>query len=459
VRSFPLPLERLRRRVVFLGAEVKATNISAKPNPWNGVKVMVRIDTPTGSQWPQAELPAGSFEWQRCSRRFLVPPDATAVTLVLGLEAVSGQAWFHDVHLTLAKELVDAPAAAANAPIFRGHSLPRLRGAMVAPDALKESDLGVLAREWGGNLIRWQLVRSGVPANETGFSNYDRWLDQQLSQLDRGLTWAASMGVKVVVDLHSPPGGRSISGGYQAAVGSIWTDTNAQTKFIEVWRKIATRYRGDQRIWGYDLVNEPVDENVAEGCDDWQTLALRAGQMVRSIDPQRTLIVEPPNWGSASGFIGFQPLALSNVVYSFHIYDPHAFTHQGVFSPSPPRTYPGQINGAWWDKSAIEGTIKPAMAFAARYRVHMYVGEFSVIRWAPGGGKYLSDLIEILENHGWDWSYHAFREWDGWSVEHGADKNDHAPTAVPSARKEVLLKWMGKNKLAEKPHGADDDSK
>jgi hypothetical protein len=455
-RSFPLPIERLRNRFVSLDAEVKAADVGPKPNLWNGIKVMVHLETPVGSQWPQAELPTGTFDWQRCSHRFLVPPDATAATLVLGMENVPGQAWIHDVRLVLGKELTDAPAAPANAPIFRGHSQPRLRGAMVAPDTLKESDLAVLARDWGGNLIRWQLIRYGVPTNESGYDNYDRWLDQQLNQLDRGLTWAASMGVQVVVDLHSPPSGRPInSGGYQAAIGSLWTDPNAQTKFTEVWRTIATRYRGDQRIWGYDLVNEPVDENVAEGCDDWQSLALRAAQAVRSIDPQRTLIIEPPDWGSASGFLGFHPLPLTNVVYSFHIYNPHTFTHQGLFGPSQPVTYPGRIDGDWWDKSAIERAIEPATAFAVRYRVHLYVGEFSVIRWAPGGDKYLSDLIDIVERHGWDWSYHAFREWDGWSVEHGADENDHTPTAQPTARKQVLLKWFGQNKTELNGHDSE----
>jgi len=79
--------------------------------------------------------------------------------------------------------------------------------------------------------------------------------------------------------------------------------------------------------------------------------------------------------------------------------------------------------------------------------MQMYVGEFSVIRWAPGGDKYLSDLLEVVESHGWDWSYHAFREWDGWSVEHGSDPNDHARTDQPTARKQVLLKWLRQNKI------------
>ena len=66
----------------------------------------------------------------------------------------------------------------------------------------------------------------------------------------------------------------------------------------------------------------------------------------------------------------------------------------------------------------------------------MYLGEFSAIRWAPGDSayNYLQDLIDIFEEHGWDWAYHAFREWDGWSVEHGPDPKDHARAKTPTAR-------------------------
>jgi endoglucanase len=430
---------------MLMGDEVKAENVSARPKSWNGIKFMARIDTPSGPLWPQAEIPAGSFDWRRFSTRIFVPPNATAVTLVLGLEQISGRVAFDDVRFILARDIATVPDAPADQPIFRGHSQPRLRGAMVSPRSLREKDLAVLAQDWGANLVRWQLIRYRLPPNETGFTAYDQWLENELVRLDRGLVWAGKMGVKVVVDLHSPPGGKATSSGYQAAIGSLWTDPKAQAKFIEVWREIAVRYKGDSRIWGYDLVNEPDDSNVAEGCDDWQGLAERTGRAVREIDPGCTLIIEPTSWGSSQGFVGFQPIPLSNTVYSFHMYIPSEFTHQGVFSPSEPITYPGRIAGAIWDKAALEKSMGPAIDFARRYRVHLYVGEFSVIRWAPGGEQYLDDVIGIFEAHGWDWTYHAFREWDGWSVEHGSDKDNHKPVVEPPARQKVLLKWFQKD--------------
>ena len=45
-RTFTLPVERLRGRFVYVEAAVRAEAISAKPAPWNGIKVMLRIDTP-----------------------------------------------------------------------------------------------------------------------------------------------------------------------------------------------------------------------------------------------------------------------------------------------------------------------------------------------------------------------------------------------------------------------------
>jgi hypothetical protein len=59
--------------------------------------------------------------------------------------------------------------------------------------------------------------------------------------------------------------------------------------------------------------------------------------------------------------------------------------------------------------------------------------------------RYLKDLIDIFEAHDWDWSCHAFREWDGWSVEHGPDPQDHARSKTPTSREQLLRSWFAKN--------------
>ena len=79
--------------------------------------------------------------------------------------------------------------------------------------------------------------------------------------------------------------------------------------------------------------------------------------------------------------------------------------------------------------------------------MHIFLGEFSAIRWAPDGSahRYIRDCIEIFEKHGWDWTYHAFREWSGWSVEHTSDRSDTQPAKKPTQRKKLLLEWFARN--------------
>ncbi len=81
------------------------------------------------------------------------------------------------------------------------------------------------------------------------------------------------------------------------------------------------------------------------------------------------------------------------------------------------------------------------------YNVHIYIGEFSAIRWAPDNSayRYLKDVIDIFEAHDWDWSYHAFREWDGWSVEHGSERGERQRSPVPNDREKLLRSWYQQN--------------
>jgi hypothetical protein len=215
---------------------------------------------------------------------------------------------------------------------------------------------------------------------------------------------------------------------------------------VEVWRRLAARYRHARTIWAYDLANEPVEDLVEEDCDDWQDLAERAARAIRALDPERTLIVEPANWGGPEGLRTLVPLSVSNVVYSVHMYLPHAFTHQGVYGPGAPVPYPGEIQGELWDRQRLERALQPVIAFQQTYNVHVYIGEFSAIRWAPGACRYLEDVIDVCEAHGWDWTYHAFREWQGWSVEHSEERQNTAPAAVPTDRERLLRSWFAKNR-------------
>lgn len=447
MKRLVLPVEKMRGHVVRFSAWVKAEGISKKPQPWNGVKFMAPTVTSAGRDWPAVNFEEGSFDWRRASFTARVPDDAQEVALTLGLEAVTGKAWFDDVQVVVWKPIPRLRPRAAAGPVYKGHDLPRLRGAMVSPNVNEES-LRVFGKDWNANLIRYQLIRHGPVRDPLDLAAYDRWLASAQEQLDRVLPWCEKYGLKVVVDLHSPPGGRVVSGGgYAGSDFGLFSNAACQRRFVELWQQMARRYKDQKAIWGYDLANEPVDDSVAEDLADWQQLALQTARAVRAIDPDRTIIVEPARWGGPDGFRELEPLDVPKVVYSVHMYVPGEFTHQGVHNNKVGHRYPGEINGRHWDKAALEGALKPVIDFQKAYGVHIYVGEFSAIRWAPdqSAHRYLADLIDIFEAHDWDWSYHAFREWSGWSVEHGSDRQDQRPSPTPTDRQRLLQFWFSKN--------------
>ncbi len=444
----PLPVEKLRGRRVFFGADVKTANVTSKPNPWNGVKVMMIVETPSGRSYPQPEIPDGTIEWRRFSTAAEVPQTATNAVMVLGLEKVTGEAWFDNVRITLRAGLASTLKPDPARPVFRGHDQPRLRGAMAGTN-LKEDDVKHFATVWKGNLLRLQLFESA--RQDRALEDYDSWLDARLQHIDQVLAWCEKYGVRAVLDLHSPPGGQAFSAGYVTARGRIFTQPAAQAKFVEVWQRMASRYKGRQVIWGFDVVNEPDDSMLAEDCLDWNTLADKTARAIRAIDPERTLIIEPNQWGGAQGFAAFEPLDLPRVVYSFHFYQPMKFTHQGIHGNPAGINYPGRIGDELWDRDALERAMRPAIEFARKYRVHMYVGEFSAIRTAPGesAAKYLADVIDIFERHGFDWSYHAYREWQGWSLEHEGPLDKPILSQTPTDRQQVVTGWFARNAASE----------
>lgn len=444
--SMPLPVTALRGARLLCQSMVKADEVTPSPQPWNGIKFMLHLRGPGGQQWLQQDNVFGTFDWKRIQFKARVPLDTEAAELILGLEAVSGQAHFDDLKVVVVQGPRPRPASRPAGPAFTGHDEPRLRGAMIHPEITPES-LRVLGGEWRANLIRWQLIRSGAAARLSTAEAYDAWLEGELKRLDAALPLCESLGVRVVLDLHSPWGGTPTASGYVGSDTGLFTNRAAQAKFIEGWQLMARRYHGSQVIWAYDLANEPVENEVGEDCDDWQALATRAARAIREIDPSHAIVVEPTPWGGPEAIENLEPIPVPGVVYSVHMYVPHAFTHQGVHSASSGLAYPGTMDGKTWDKDALRRVLQPVVDWQRDHGVHLYLGEFSAIRWAPDNSafRYLRDCIELFEEFGWDWSYHAFREWDGWSVEHGPDRNDRARSATLTDREKLLREWYGRN--------------
>ena len=286
-----------------------------------------------------------------------------------------------------------------------------------------EGDVAELA-SWGATMARFQIMRRFLSVEDNqDLPEYWAWVDSRLDNLEDVLTWANARGMKICVDLHSFPGGLRASD----RDSNMLYDEKWAEAFVETWRRIAARCAPIVQtmgpvIYGYDLVNEPKQTSFAP-ISYWE-IQRRAAEAVRAIDPVTPIVVESNMAASPGAFRYLSPLAMDNVIYQIHFYGPQPFTHQGVATNA--RRQDGKIPfwpdpSKGWTRDYFRATLAPVRAFQQRHKCRIYVGEFSAVGYAPGADAWMRDAIAVFEEYGWDWTYHAFREWAGWSVEHEAD--------------------------------------
>jgi len=337
----------------------------------------------------------------------------------------------------------EAAVASARLPgdLDKGSGLRGFNLAGLRKPALAEKDYSDLAA-YGAN-----LVRIGVEARVAANGGYEM-AASEWQYLQTAVNMGRKFGFKVVVTLTAVPWGEQ---------SIYWDRPELQQSIVNLWSSIAARFKGNPVIAGYDLINEPVmprDRSPPSGpnIDYWREFAVKIVQAIRNEDAGSVIIFEPSPWGLPHGFSNLTPLPFDRIVYSFHFYSPHELTHQGLYNHTLALSYPGVAAS----RASLSKEMEPVRAFSRRYAVPIFVGEFSIIRWAPGDSvaNYLTDVIELFEAEGWNWSYHAFREYEGWDAEIEPAPATVAAVARSANAKTIKLlidKGFSKNKRAAAP--------
>ena len=433
------------RGLLVLSGEVKHAGVSQPRDSWNGVKFMMVIPQKGGKTgYFQAKEGIGDSPWHPVQASVQVGAEASAGRIMLGLQDASGTVWFRRLKMTFVPQ--DEAFPPLTPPDFQAPYTKRLqdepvrRGAMSPSfytEAVVSKDLPVL-RSWGANLLRWQITRNwGRRYDNQDPAEYLQWIQSRIPGTLAVLDKAHELGMKVVVDLHVPPGGRDAQGNMVMFDNATYAEA-----FQEAWRMLATACKGHPALFGYDLINEP-SQPYKVSRRDYLGLQYDVARIVREIDSETPIVVEANGWDNAAMFAYMSALPLPDVIYQVHCYVPGEFTHQGVKREWIRLSYPDAARG--WDKEFLRKHLRPVREFQLRHGARIYVGEFSAVRWAAGAEEYLRDCIALFEEYGWDWSYHAFREWEGWSVEHGEDPQDTRPVSQDTARKRILLEGFQHN--------------
>ena len=94
--------------------------------------------------------------------------------------------------------------------------------------------------------------------------------------LDKAFDWAERYGLKILVDLHTVPGGQNGTDNSGICGICLWSTKQEYVDFTEnVLEKIAQRYGHREGLWGIEILNEPMCRDTP--CSDFmniQTMAM-----------------------------------------------------------------------------------------------------------------------------------------------------------------------------------------
>ncbi len=447
---FNIPLKKLLGKGVQIRGEVRYENIAFdKGNAHAGGKILA-YNEKAGLKnfFVSPTLKGTNNEWQPIMLTCEFPADIDDAQIVLGIQQGWGKLQFRNMRI---EEFPIAPIIKADLPPnFRCEYTDRVtknvarRGVMSPPwSRMTEQDIHDLAK-WNVNLIRYQIVDGLVDAKN--IEGYKKWFNSALDHIEKMMPLLEKYDIQVIIDMHHVVGGRcgKVSG-FDPSHFMAMEDSKYLNAFVEIWRETAKRFKGNKQVYAFDLCNEPIQHGKAK--HSFYEMQYAAAKAIREVDPEVPIMVEGNHMANPN-FFEMEPIPLKNIIYSVHMYAPGDYTHQGVNDTSYTKQFYAKrydYRKAGWNRERLAKSMEATRNFEKKYGAKIQVGEFSVAIWAPGGADYLNDLISIFEEYKWDWSYHAFREWTGWSLEHEGRPDAMWKAKQPTDRLKVMLKYWQKN--------------
>jgi len=167
-----------------------------------------------------------------------------------------------------------------------------------------------------------------------------------LEFLDEAVGWAEEVDIHLILDNHTFDPASS-------------TDPSVGGVLEKVWAQMAIHYRDAHSKILYEILNEP--HGIADAT--WNTIQQGVIDTIRTIDSTHTIIVGGVDYNSYNKLASIPEYADTNLIYTYHFYDPFIFTHQGASWVTPsmeplsgvpypyhPDSMPGlpsSLNGTW----------------------------------------------------------------------------------------------------------------
>ena len=250
--------------------------------------------------------------------------------------------------------------------------------------------------------------------------------EEYFGYLDAALKMILDAGLAVELDMHP-------DSDFKARLAK---EDDAVERFADFWRMVAKHYASydPDRVF-FEILNEPEFRDRYR----WYGVEAKLATAIRQNAPQHTIIATGANWDNDDDMLFLEPLRDANVIYVFHFYFPHIFTHQGAtwgeyyWRWVKGLHYPSSAENAaqvaagipeaadrlsvmrygqdHWDSSRIEAEIHQAADWAKKNGVPLICNEFGAFRYGvepQDRAAWITDVRTSLERHniGWTmWDY------------------------------------------------------
>ena len=156
-------------------------------------------------------------------------------------------------------------------------------------------------------------IRIPVGFSLHALTNAPFTIDEMFMQrVEQVVTWGLSRNLKIVIDMHN-----------YAEINN--NPSGQRQRFVEMWKQIAGRFKNYPDALYFELLNEP-----SMAVDVWNDIVSQCLKEIRKIDNHHTIVVGCTSWSAVSGLSGLKiPAEESNVIVTFHYYNPSLFCFQG----------------------------------------------------------------------------------------------------------------------------------
>jgi endoglucanase len=238
--------------------------------------------------------------------------------------------------------------------------------------------------KWRGNYVTREdialLHQAGfntvrVPLHYSLFESDDA---EGFRLLNRLIGWSRAENLYVILDLHAAPGGQTgtnidDSSGYPW----LYQSPKEQEHLIEIWRRLATHYRDEPAVLGYDLLNEPIPHfsKLAPLNPALEPLYKKLSGEIRNVDGHHILFLGGAQWDTNFSVFG-KPFD-TNVAYTFHKY---------------------------WT-APDESVIRQYLDFRERYDVPIWMGESG-----ENTDEWIGQFVKTLEKNNIGWAFWPYKK-------------------------------------------------